>query len=156
MLTESSEQPHEAVPILTPILQMRTQATERVSHFSKATKLSSCQTGTETLPSRSTVHALKHLVKNQSLHPKEKYRDQVLDLVCALRRGCTLPQVDFVQISLLTTPNLPLRLICAAAPCIPTEMPNMPLKFYVPPKTHHLPLSPLSIPILEPETWSFP
>ena len=75
MLTESSEQSHEAGPTVTPILQMKTEATERMSHFSKATKLSSCHIGTETLLSRSAAHALKHLVKNQSLHPKEKYRD---------------------------------------------------------------------------------
>ena len=75
VLTESSEQSHEAGPAVTPILQMKTEATERVSHFSKATKLSSCHIGTETLPLRSAAHALKHLVKNQSLHPKEKYRD---------------------------------------------------------------------------------
>ena len=43
------------------------------------------------------------------------------------------------------TPNLPLRLICAAAPFdIHTEMTNMPLKIYMPPKLiiFPFPLSP--------------
>lgn len=135
-----------------------------MSHLPKATQLLSGQAATELLLSSSTAHALKHLVKNQSLHTKEKYRDnpRILawsvysgeDFLCLYSApGGFCPNLFTDDAKFISQTHL-----CRCLLDIPAEMPNRPLKLYPSPPLHSS--SPHSFPsstlILETTAWSFP
>ena len=139
------------------------RGTERVSHLPKATQLLSGQAATEPLLSSSTAHALKHLVKNQSLHTKEKHRDNPGVLTWSVHSGedflCLYSAAGGFCPNLFTDDSkfISQTHLCSCLLDIPTEMPNRPLKLYLsPPNSSSPPSFPSPTPILEPTTWSFP
>lgn len=139
------------------------RGTERVSHLPKATQLLSGQAATELLLSSSTAHSLKHLVKNQSLHTKEKYRDNPRILTWSVYSGedflCLYSAPGGFCPNLFTDDSkfISQTHLCRCLLDIPAEMPNRPLKLYPSPPNSSSPCSsPSSTLILEPTAWSFP